>query len=278
MRHSPLFLAALITLVPASLASAACSHCPLCGQTQAGGENNVAPEGFTNLFDGKAIDFEKTWTGSQHGVIDPRHVAAMNPEDKAKYYARQMENAKQGWKVDAQKGELVSDGHHAHLATQKFYGDFEFKVDYKILKDGDSGIYLRGCPQVQIWDPSNPREVGNGAPKGSGGLWNDNGDNPGKWPLVKADSPIGEWNRMDIKMVGQRVWVTLNGKQTVNGSILNNYFDRSLPVLDAETIQLQTHGSEVRFRNIFVREIGAEEGKQMLATVTAAADAPAKKK
>ena len=35
---------------------------------------------------------------------------------------------------------------------QKQYGDFEMLVDWKISKDGDSGIYLRGSPQVQIWD------------------------------------------------------------------------------------------------------------------------------
>lgn len=271
----PHLTVAFLALAPASLCFAACKPCCTAFQAPAGGEDNIAPAGFTNLFDGKTIDFEKTWTGSQHGVIDPRQVAAKNPEEKAKYYAKQMESAKKGW--HAEKGELVSDGKEAHLATQKFYGDFEFRVDYKIQKNGDSGIYLRGCPQVQIWDPANPREVGNGVAKGSGGLWNNNGNNPGKWPLVLADSPIGEWNRMDIKMVGQRVWVTLNGKVTVNGSILDNYFNRSLPVMDAETIQLQTHGSEVRFRNIFVREIGAEEGKQLAATVTAAADAPAKK-
>ncbi len=276
--RQPFLAVALLALTPVAVANAACQCVCTAFQAPAGGENNIAPAGFTNLFDGKTIDFEKTWTGAEHGVIDPRHVAAMKPEDKAKYYARQMESAKAGWHADAEKGEIVSDGHHAHLATQKFYGDFEFKVDYKIKPNGDSGIYLRGCPQVQIWDPANPKEIGNGVKKGSGGLWNDNGDNPGKWPLVLADSPIGEWNRMDIKMVGSRVWVTLNGKVTVNGSILNNYFNRSLPVLDAENIQLQTHGSEVRFRNLFVREIGAEEGAKLTASVKPEADAPAKKK
>jgi hypothetical protein len=88
---------------------------------------------------------------------------------------------------------------------------------------------------------------------------------------VKADNPIGEWNTMTITMVGTRVWVTLNGKPTVVGQVLDNFFDRKQPVLPAGSIELQTHGSEVRFRNIYVREIPDAEGKKLLATVEGAA-------
>ena len=56
-------------------------------------------------------------------------------------------------------------------------------------------------------------------------------------------------------MVGTRAWVTLNGKDVVVGQVLDNFFDRAQPVLPAGSIELQTHGSEVRFRNVFVREI-----------------------
>jgi len=73
--------------------------------------------------------------------------------------------------------------------------------------------------------------------------------------LVKADNPIGEWNSLTIKMVGTRVWVTLNGKPVVVGQVLDNFFDRAQPVLPTGSIELQTHGSEVRFRNIYVRDI-----------------------
>jgi hypothetical protein len=106
--------------------------------------------------------------------------------------------------------------------------------------------------------------VRNGAPKGSGALWNDNDDNPGKWPLVKADNPVGQWNTLRIKMIGSRVWVWLNEKQTVDGQVLDNYFDRKLPILPKGAIELQTHGSEIRFRNIYVREIAPAEAKSAL--------------
>ena len=162
----------------------------------------------------------------------------------------------------------ISDGKGVHLATEKPYGNFEFRVDWMLTQScGDSGVYLRDYPQVQIWDPACPHEQRNGAARGSGGLWNDNAENPGKWPLVKADNPIGQWNTMAIKMVGTRVWVTLNGKDVVVGQVLDNFFDRTQPVLPTGSIELQTHGSPVRFRNVYVREIPQAEGRSMLASV-----------
>ena len=66
------------------------------------------------------------------------------------------------------KGEIVSDGHGVYLATDKDYGDFEFCVDWLMVShNGDSGVYLRSYPQVQIWDPDNPSVASHGAPKGS---------------------------------------------------------------------------------------------------------------
>ncbi len=119
-----------------------------------------------------------------------------------------------------------------YLTTEKDYGDFEFHVDWKMVSpNGDSGVYLRGFPQVQVWDPDNPREVKNGAPRGSGALWNNNPDNPGRWPLVKADNPVGQWNTFRIRMIGNRVSVWLNDKQTVDNQVMDNYFNRAEPVL-----------------------------------------------
>ena len=97
--------------------------------------------------------------------------------------------------MDKAKGEIVSDGQSVHLATDKEYGDFEMWVDWLMVSPGgDSGLYLRSIPQVQIWDPANLEGAEKRRRRGSGALWNNNKDNPGKWPLVKADNPIGEWN------------------------------------------------------------------------------------
>ena len=226
---------------------------------------NKPPAGFTALFNGKDLS---GWRGRQ-GTYSPHAEALLSKEELAAKQTAWNAERDLHWSVDTAKGEIVSDGKSVHLATAKDYGDFELFVDWLMVNhNGDSGVYLRSYPQVQIWDVDNPREVKNGAPRGSGALWNDNDDNPGKWPLVKADNPIGEWNTMTVKMVGTRVWVSLNGKDVVVGQVLDNFFDRAQPVLPAGSIELQTHGSEVRFRNVFVREIPGAEGKALLSTVS----------
>ena len=63
------------------------------------------------------------------------------------------------WKVV--DGVLVFDGKGRSLCTAKDYANFEMLVDWKITPHGDSGIYLRGSPQVQIWDPhTKPAKAG----------------------------------------------------------------------------------------------------------------------
>ncbi len=231
--------------------------------------SSVPPAGFASLFNGKDL---KGWRGRPGGggVFSPYVEAKFTPEERAAKQAEWNNDRDVHWRADTSKGEIVSDGKGVHLATEKTYGDFEFRVDWMLTQPcGDSGVYLRDYPQVQIWDPACPRVQRAGAAKGSGGLWNDNDSNPGKWPLVRADNPIGQWNRMAIKMAGTRVWVTLNGKDVVVGQVLDNYFDRTQPVLPTGSIELQTHGSEVRFRNIYIREIPASEAKTLLDSVGA---------
>ncbi len=100
-----------------------------------------------------------------------------------------------------------------------------------------------------------------GKPKGSGGLWNNEKGSPGKDPLVLADKPLGEWNHFRIVMKGERVSIWLNDKQVVDDAVLENYFDKKLPkekrgpILARGPIQLQTHGSEIRWKNIFIKEL-----------------------
>jgi hypothetical protein len=223
------------------------------------------PAGFTAIFDGKSLE---GWRGRPGGggVFSPYVEAKFTPEERAAKKVEWNADRDLHWRVDTAKGEIVSDGKGVHLATEKPYGDFELWVDWMLTQPGgDSGIYLRSYPQVQLWDPASPRDQKNGADKGSGALWNNNADNPGKWPLVRADNPIGQWNTLKIKMAGTRVWVTLNDKPTVEGQVLDNFFDRAQPVLPAGSIELQTHGSEVRFRNIYIRELPAAEASALLA-------------
>jgi hypothetical protein len=233
-----------------------------CGAVEA--QKQLPPEGFTNLFNGTDLT---GWRG-RRGDYNVYTEAKLTPDEKASMQTQWNTDRDLHWSVDAVKGELVSDGKGVFLATARDYADFELYVDWLMVSNnGDSGVYLRDFPQVQVWDPDNPREVKNGAPRGSGALWNNNPDNPGKWPLVKADNPVGQWNTFKIKMVGTRVWVSLNGKATVEGQVMDNIYDRAQPVLPRGAIELQTHGSEIRFRNIFLREIPAAEAATTLAKI-----------
>ena len=202
--------------------------------------------GFVSLFNGKDL------TGWKGLVMNP--IARAKMSDSALKAAEQKatEKMKNDWVV--KDGLLVFTGHGDNLATEKKYGDFEMYVDWKITEKGDAGIYLRGSPQVQIWDTSR-REVG--AQVGSGGLYN-NIKNQSK-PLVVADNKIGEWNNFHIIMKGEQVTVYLNGVLVTDNIPLENFWDRKSPIFSKEQIELQAHGTYVAYRNIFLREIPTDE-------------------
>lgn len=216
------------------------------------------PKGFTAIFNGKDLT---GWVGMPH--FDPNKLAEMTPEARAKQIAEWTEDAKKHWTVDGE--DLVNDGHGAYLTTEKEYGDIELLIDYKTVAQADSGIYLRATPQVQIWDYT---EAGGkwklGADKGSGGLWNNGAGAKGKDPLVLADKPFGEWNHFRIVQVGDKTSVWLNDKHVVDNAVMENFWDRSRPLAAKGPIQLQTHGGEIRWKNIFLREIPAEEANTWL--------------
>ena len=194
----------------------------------------------TPLFNGKDL------TGWKGLVADPKKRATMSAEEMAKAQAEADENMRAHWKVE--NGAILFDGKGQSLCTVKDYGDFELLVDWKIETGGDSGIYLRGSPQVQIKDYAL-------APEGSGGLYN-NQHNPSK-PLVRADKPVGEWNTFRIRMVGPRVTVHLNDVLVVDDVVLENYWDRDKPIYPTGQIELQAHGNPLAFRNISMRELPA---------------------
>jgi Domain of Unknown Function (DUF1080) len=225
----------------------------LCAQ-----DNNQPPEGFTALFNGR--DFVD-WTGG--ATRDPREVEALPPAQRAEHDAKMKQQLNRHWRVE--DGMLVSDGEEPYLATTRDFGDFELWVDWMIGPKGDSGIYLRGVPQVQIWDPTNEEGRRNGSDKGSGALWNNQKHE--RFPPEVADRPIGEWNRMFIRMVGPYVTVRLNDKLVVDTVVMENYYDRAIPVFMRGPIYLQTHGAETRFRNVFVRELPHEESIQALSEI-----------
>lgn len=206
-----------------------------------------------SIFNGKNLD---GWHGNNP------HTTAKAKEGREESLRKQQEEFAKHWSVE--EDALVNDGHGPYATTDADYGDIEFSVDYRTVPLADSGIYLRGTPQVQIWDHTNEKAFKHGAQLGSGGLWNNSKGNPGKDPLVLADRAFGEWNEFRIRQLGARTWVWLNEKLVVDGALMENFWDRAKPLPAKGPIHLQTHGGEIRWKNIAVREIPAGEANALL--------------
>ncbi len=225
--------------------------------------DNTPPAGFTSLFNGTDLT---GWKGLAHKNALERRALEGDALKEAQAAADEV--MREHWRVE--DGTLVYDGLGQSLCTAKDYGDFELYVDWKIPPGADSGLYLRGTPQVQIWDPWDKRakegeEVNtpeewvtaykNGRNLGSGGLWNNKKHRNS--PLVLADNPPSEWNTFFIRMVGEKVSIWLNGKLIVDDTVLENYWDKTglTPVFREDQIELQHHGSELFFKNLYLREL-----------------------
>ena len=227
-------------------------------------KDNTPPAGFKAMFNGKDLE---GWKGLAHKNAAERYKLAGAELKTAQTEADKVMN--EHWSVV--EGILTYDGTGQSLCTAKDYGDFEFYIDWKIPPGADSGIYLRGAPQVQIWDPwdprvkegeqppSNPEEwvnaYTNGRNLGSGGLWNNKRSRNS--PLKRADKKPGEWNTFFIRMVGEKVSIWLNETLIVDRVRLENYWDKTgtVPLIRADQIELQHHGSELFFKNMYIREL-----------------------
>jgi hypothetical protein len=210
------------------------------------GEDNVPPPGFSALFNGRDL------TGWQ-GLVEIWERDRLSKQDLAKKQKEANEKYLPHWTV--KDGVLHYNGKGQSLQSAKDYGDFELLVDWRIEKHGDSGIYLRGNPQVQIWDP----DISAQTAVGSGGLFN-NQKNPSK-PLKRADKPVGEWNTFRIVMKGEKVTIWLNGELVVDNVTLENYWarekdkDPERPIPAKGPIELQHHNDPLEFKNIYIKEL-----------------------
>ena len=198
--------------------------------------------GYLPMFNGKDL------FGWQGLATDPLTKATLSEGELKKLQQEADEKLKEYWSV--RDNSIVFNGDGSNLCSIKSYGSFEMIVDWRITKKGDSGLYLRGSPQVQIWDTS---RVEVGAQVGSGGLYNNQVYESD--PLLVADNPVGEWNTFRIRMIDQRVTVYLNGQLVVDNVVMENYWDRSIPIFPQGSIELQAHGTDLAFRDIYVKEL-----------------------
>lgn len=216
------------------------------------------PKGFRAIFNGANLDGWYGW--------NPHASAKLTGEKLGENLKAQRAEFPQHWRVE--NGELVNAGTGPYATTEEEFGDFELLIEYKTVAGADSGIYLRGQPQVQIWDSNqvfDPKRPDRRPHLGSGGLFNNTPKTLGRDPIEKVDKPFGQWNTFRIKQIGARTWVTYNNRLVVDGAMFEPYFDKAQPFPRRGPIMLQTHGGEIRWRNIFIREIDEAEGKAFVA-------------
>jgi len=242
--------------VPRTLAVAIGLLVPAAGRAGTAADP-VPPAGFQAVFNGRDLTGWYGW--------NPHASAKLSGTEKEADLARQREEFPRHWTVE--NGELVSDGHGPYAVTEAEFGDMDLRLEYKTVAGTDSGIYLRGVPQVQIWDwhqPWNPKNPARRPHLGSGGLFDNKPGATGRDPLVRADRPFGAWNQFRIRQIGAVTWVWLNDRLVVDGAVMENFWDRRLPLPPRGPLMLQTHGGAIRWRNIFVRPIGAEEARRAM--------------
>jgi hypothetical protein len=140
---------------------------------------------------------------------------------------------------------------------QKF-SDFELHVEYRLLqKKGNSGIGIRAGPYLRV--------LGNSPSKTGYEIQIlDDPDKPASdksafslyryiAPSTKPQNPVNEWNTVDIKCVGPRIQVTVNG-QTVIDVDQRKHDNLANKPLDGY-VAIQSHHSPVQFRNITIRDL-----------------------
>lgn len=164
-------------------------------------------------------------------------------------------------------GELVCTpqrkGKDADLATDRSFRNFELDLEFLLEKAANSGVFLRGLCEVQLYDDTSeavPPEQRCGA------IWRRVA------PSKEAYLGPGRWNTLKVKMIGQRVTVTMNGERIIDDAYVSDSSHQNPPNAttgDLGPITLQCHspspgpmkhrswsGGMTRFRNISIKPIG----------------------
>jgi hypothetical protein len=202
----------------------------LCGVPAVSTADEPAPEGFESLFNGKDLTGWRVNVGGNMGV----------------------------WGAD--NGVLYVNGRGGGwLMTEKEYGDFEVRLEYKMPTHGNSGVGLRspmkGDPayvgmEIQLIDDEN--WPGLRPAQHTGSIYD-------VVPASKVvNKPIGEWNKIRIVAQGRHVKVEVNGTKLVDAD-LDEHKDRAdrHPGLLREKghLGLQSHDGRVEFRNLYVKPL-----------------------
>lgn len=159
------------------------------------------------------------------------------------------------------------DGKTANLVTDEKFGSFELYVEFMLARGSNSGVYLHGLYEIQIFDSqgySGPLTVGD-----CGGVYQMDDGTGGSAPLVNAARPPGEWQSLHIWFQAPRFDAA--GKKIANAKVLRLLLNDThvqenvdlpaptvshmqIPEAAMNPIMLQGDHGPVAFRNLYVRE------------------------
>ena len=139
-------------------------------------------------------------------------------------------------------GVLLNETTGANLRTTREFRDFRLHAEFRIPAESNSGIYLRGRYETQVADDYGKEPF----IRMVGGIYGQIA------PLVNACRPAGEWNVLDVTLVGYRVTILLNGQTTVDGQLIDGITGGALNADEraAGPILLQGDHGRVSYRNI----------------------------
>ncbi len=168
-----------------------------------------------------------------------------------------------GWKAvgryksewRAENGALANPVESDNLYTEKEFGNFQLHVEFKLPKGGNSGVFLRGCKEVQVADSFGKAKLDD---QDCGGMFGVLA------PAVNACKPPGEWNALDVTIVGRKITVVLNGKTTVDGQVVNGVTGGQINEEEDKPgpLMLQGDHSAVWFRNLWLKPLSADARKE----------------
>ena len=176
-----------------------------------------------------------------------------------------------GWHGDTtgyvvQEGAIVCEkGKGGNLYTDKEYGDFEFKFEFKLTDGANNGIGIRAPDrgdaayqgmEIQVLDDTAEQYAKLAPYQYHGSIY---GVVAAKRGHLK---PVGEWNNETIKCQGKQVTVILNGETIVDANIEQASTPKTIdgkehPGLKREAgfIGFCGHGAHVEFRKLQIKEL-----------------------
>ena len=189
-----------------------------------------------------AAGVRKAWTASRAPSLRrtsaPQWGAPISLVDMALWQPA----ADSQWKVE--NGVLINAKTGANLITRRAFDDFTLHLEFRLDKGGNSGVYLRGRYEVQVADMAG-REVGVQHVGGIYGFLAPNQDAAGQ---------PGEWQSMDITLVGRLVSVVLNGKAVITEREIPGITGGALDSAEGQPgpLMLQGDHTAVEYRNVVI--------------------------